>query len=263
MKRTFYTEAAYAAGLFALALGTALMERADFGMSMVVAPAYLLHLKVSQTLGWFSFGMAEFCFQACLIAVLAAVLRRFRRRYLFSFLTAFLYGTLLDVLMQAAALLGADGFLPRAAWYAAGQLICSAGVALLFHTYIPLEAYELFVKELSDRFHLNISRTKTVYDCCSCALALALSFLFFGFGRFEGGQAGDAAVRAGERLAHRAVQRPAGKALCLCGCARSCKAPGLSGRRRQGAHRPPAATVTGPPARAATATAAPRRRRAR
>lgn len=64
MKRTFYTEAAYAAGLFALALGTALMERADFGMSMVVAPAYLLHLKVSQTLGWFSFGMAEFCFQA-------------------------------------------------------------------------------------------------------------------------------------------------------------------------------------------------------
>lgn len=186
MKRTFYTEVAYAAGLFALALGTALMERADFGMSMVVAPAYLLHLKVSQTLGWFSFGMAEFCFQACLIAVLAAVLRRFRRRYLFSFLTAFLYGTLLDVLMQAAALLGADGFLPRAAWYAAGQLICSAGVALLFHTYIPLEAYELFVKELSARFHLNISRTKTVYDCCSCALALALSFLFFGFGRFEG-----------------------------------------------------------------------------
>lgn len=135
MKRTFYTEAAYAAGLFALALGTALMERADFGMSMVVAPAYLLHLKVSQTLGWFSFGMAEFCFQACLIAVLAAVLRRFRRRYLFSFLTAFLYGTLLDVLMQAAALLDADGFALRAAWYAAGQLICSAGVALLFHTY--------------------------------------------------------------------------------------------------------------------------------
>lgn len=80
---------------------------------------------------------------------------------------------------------------------------------------------------------------------------------------FRGGQAGDAAVRAGERLAHRAVQRPAGKTLCLCGCARSCKAPGLSGRRRQGAHRPPAATVTGPPERAATATAAPRCRRAR
>ena len=43
-KRVFYTELAYAIGITVLALGTALMERADFGMSMVVAPAYLLHL---------------------------------------------------------------------------------------------------------------------------------------------------------------------------------------------------------------------------
>ena len=40
MRRTFYTEAAYFIGLIMLALGTAFMERADFGMSMVVAPAY-------------------------------------------------------------------------------------------------------------------------------------------------------------------------------------------------------------------------------
>ena len=45
MKRqiVFYTELAYVLGILALALGTALMERADFGVSMVVAPAYLLH----------------------------------------------------------------------------------------------------------------------------------------------------------------------------------------------------------------------------
>lgn len=39
IKRVFYTELAYAIGIIVLALGTALMERADFGMSMVVAPA--------------------------------------------------------------------------------------------------------------------------------------------------------------------------------------------------------------------------------
>ena len=42
-----------------LALGTALMEHADFGVSMVVAPAYLVHLKLRQTITFFSFGMAE------------------------------------------------------------------------------------------------------------------------------------------------------------------------------------------------------------
>ena len=73
MKRMFYTEAAYFIGLVTLALGTALMERADFGMSMVVAPAYLVYLKVSEYLNWFSFGMAEYCFQAFLIIVLAVV----------------------------------------------------------------------------------------------------------------------------------------------------------------------------------------------
>lgn len=37
-KRVFYTELAYILGLLVLAVGTAMMERADFGMSMVVAP---------------------------------------------------------------------------------------------------------------------------------------------------------------------------------------------------------------------------------
>lgn len=43
MKKTFYTEWAYVAGLLLIAAGVVLMEKADFGMSMIVAPAYLLH----------------------------------------------------------------------------------------------------------------------------------------------------------------------------------------------------------------------------
>ena len=49
-KKVFYCEMAYVVGLVVLALGTAFMERANFGMSMVVVPAYLVHLKVSEIL---------------------------------------------------------------------------------------------------------------------------------------------------------------------------------------------------------------------
>ena len=35
-KKVFYSEAAYGVGVLLLALGTGLMERADFGLSMVV-----------------------------------------------------------------------------------------------------------------------------------------------------------------------------------------------------------------------------------
>ena len=38
MKRRFFTELAYVLGIVFLALGTVLMEKADLGMSMVVAP---------------------------------------------------------------------------------------------------------------------------------------------------------------------------------------------------------------------------------
>ena len=62
-KKVFYTELCYLLALPILAIGTALMERADFGMSMVVAPAYLLHLAISPALPFFSFGMAEYLLQ--------------------------------------------------------------------------------------------------------------------------------------------------------------------------------------------------------
>ena len=63
MKKIFYTESAYVAGTVLLALGTALMEKADFGMSTVVAPAYLLYMKLSQSFPFFTFGMAEYTLQ--------------------------------------------------------------------------------------------------------------------------------------------------------------------------------------------------------
>lgn len=98
-RRLFYSELAYLIGIFALALGTAFAERADFGLSMVVAPAYLVHLKVSEYLPFFTFGMAEYTLQALLLVILALIMRRFRVSYLFSFVTALFYGLTLDLLM--------------------------------------------------------------------------------------------------------------------------------------------------------------------
>ena len=96
------------------------MERADFGMSMVVAPAYLVYLKVSEYLNWFSFGMAEYCFQAFLIIVLAVVLGSFKRRYLFSFMTAFIYGNVLDIMMKVVGLVPGTGIFPGTVCYVTG-----------------------------------------------------------------------------------------------------------------------------------------------
>ena len=185
-KKVFFSEAAYAIGIIALALGTALMERADFGLSMVVAPAYLLHLKISQYIPAFSFGMAEYSLQAVLILILSLVLRKFKPVYLFSFVTAVIYGLTLDAAMMIVGILPQIGLTGRVIYFVTGMLLCSGGVSLIFHTYIPPEAYELFVKEISARLRVDINIVKTIYDCFSCLVAIILSFVFFGFWNFEG-----------------------------------------------------------------------------
>lgn len=185
-KRVFYTELSYVLGLVIMAFAAALTAKADFGMSMVVAPAYILHLKLSQLLPWFSFGVAEYFFQGILVLITVIVMRSFKRSYLFSFVTAVLYGTLLDLAIGIISPLPDEGFAVRVVWYVIGSVFCSLAVSLFFHTYISPEAYELIVKELAVKFGFDINKVKTVYDCLSTVLGIVLSFAFFGFGVFEG-----------------------------------------------------------------------------
>lgn len=185
-KKTMATELAYVFGIVFVALGVALMEKADFGVSMVVAPAYLVYRALSPALPFFSFGMAEYCLQALLLIVMALVLRRFRGAWLFSFVTAVVYGFVLDGFMWLAGLFAADTLWMRGLCYVLGMIFCSAGVSAMFHTYIAPEVYELFVKEVSAQFRVPISRFKTAYDCVSCAVGVGLSFAFFGLGQFVG-----------------------------------------------------------------------------
>lgn len=185
-KRVFYTEISYILGLVIMAFAAAFTEKANFGMSMVVAPAYILHLKVSEILPWFSFGVAEYVFQGLLIIITVLIMRKFKISYLFSFVTAVIYGTLLDGAMALISELPENTFAIRIVWYILGTVLCSFAVSLFFHTYISPEAYELIVKEVAQKFNFNINKVKTSYDCISVVLGIIMSFAFFGFGVFKG-----------------------------------------------------------------------------
>ncbi len=172
-KLTFYTEIAYFIGLFFLAFGTALTVYGGFGISMVVAPAYILHLFVSQFLPFFSFGMAEYTLQAIILIILSLILRKAKWSYLLSFAAAILYGLALDLSTKLTA------FLPqllalRISVYLIGVVIICASVALLFSAYLPPEAYEMFVKEFAAKFKKPIPAVKVIYDCSSLVIALLL-----------------------------------------------------------------------------------------
>lgn len=179
-KRIFYCEISYVIGIILLALGTSFMEKANFGMSMIVAPAYLIHLKLSQFVPFFSFGMSEYVFQALLLILLAIIMRKVKKSYFLSFATAIIYGLVLDVMISLVSLFPYSQIAWRIAFYALGLIICTIGVSLLLHTYLPPEVYELIVKEIAEKSNMSIGKIKTIYDCCSCVLSIVLSLSLFG-----------------------------------------------------------------------------------
>ena len=185
-KKVFYTEISYLLGLIIMAFGAAFTELANFGMSMIVAPAYILHLEVSETLPWFSFGVAEYCMQGLIVLLTIGCVRRFKIFYLFSFVTALLYGTILDRAIYLVSFCKSENMGMRIVWFVIGTILCSIAVSLFFHTYISPEAYELIVKEISSKYSIDINKVKTIYDCISASLSVVLSFAFFGFGVFRG-----------------------------------------------------------------------------
>ena len=182
MKKKFYCEASYLMGLVLLAFGASLMTRADFGLSMIIAPAFI----ISEFFSFMTFGMAEYLFQALLLILLVIFVRRFKFTYLLSFLTAVLYGMMLDGCLYLLAFLGEINIAVRIMFYLIGLFTTSLGATFMFHTYISAEVYELFVKEVTERFGWKLGAVKTIYDIMSFVLAVIMSFAFFGFGHFEG-----------------------------------------------------------------------------
>ena len=146
-------EAAWLLGIVFCALGVCLLTKAGFGLSMVSAAAYILHLRVVQFLPFFSQGMSEYVFQAVLLLILCLAIQRFNWRYLLSFASAVIFGFVL------------------------GELFTAIAIAFFFRTGWPLEIYELFCTELARRYGWNMNRVKQCYDIAMLTLSVLLALI--------------------------------------------------------------------------------------
>lgn len=180
------SELAYAAAIVLLSLAVAMLTAADFGISMIVAPAYLLSLK----LGVVTFGQAEYIIQAGVFLLLCLLLRKCRPVYLMSFVTCLIYGAVLDLWRRLPCFdpsvtpPGQMALWLRIVMFAAGVLLTSFSVALFFKTYLYPQVYDFFVKAVSLKFGIRLPVFKTIVDL-SCLLAATVMTLCF-FGGFRG-----------------------------------------------------------------------------
>ncbi|MCH5273810.1 MAG: hypothetical protein J1E35_09065 [Lachnospiraceae bacterium] len=170
-------EIAWVLGIVLCALGVCLMTKADFGLSMIAAPAYILHTGFIKIFPWYTQGTSEYIFQGVLLFALCIALRRFRFRYLLSFVTAVLFGLMLDGWFFVFGGNGAyEELAVRILAFVAGELITGVAIAFFFRTRLPLQIYELVVTELSDRYGWKNTTVKQIYDIVSLFLSVALAF---------------------------------------------------------------------------------------
>ena len=176
------SEVIYLSAIILLSLAVAMLTSADFGVSMIVAPAYLLSLKTDVL----SFGQAEYVIQAGVFVLLCAILKKFRPIYLFSFATCLIYGFALDLwrlvpcFNPSVTPAGSMAIHVRIFMFVVGVLLTSFSVALFFKTYIYPQVYDFFVKAVSTKYRLKLSVFKTAVDLTMLTASVIMTFSFFG-----------------------------------------------------------------------------------
>ena len=169
-------ELAFVPGVLLLSLATVLMSKAGFGLSMVVAPAYVLAdwVKVIPT------GTMCYIYQGLLVIATSLLCGKFKISYLITFVSAVCFGVFVDVFGAVLSFIAANALWQRIVLFAVAIPINSLAIALLLHSYLPPQAPELFVREISSRFGLKMYKTKYVYDLASCAASIVLGLVLLG-----------------------------------------------------------------------------------
>lgn len=182
-KIKIYSELVYIVALLLLPLSVALMAAADFGVSMIVAPAYILSLKFDV----FTFGQWNYVLQAILFIAFCIAVKRFKTIYLVSFVTCVIYGVVLDtwritipILNPNVTPVGSMDLWARIVMFVLGLLITAFSVMLFFKSYIYPQVCDFFVKGLVERYNLNQTKCKRIYDISCLVISITLALVLFG-----------------------------------------------------------------------------------
>ena len=167
-------------GIVFIALGVSTCSKADLGVSMIAAPAFVVQEAVARFFPQLTVGVTEYIIQGLMLIVLCIAIKRFNWRYLLGFGVAVLYGYTLDFFLFLMGGITLNGVWMRYVLLLIGDVCTAFGVACFFHTYMPLQVYELFVAEIARVFNFDINKTKRFFDLSLLGVSILLAFTLFG-----------------------------------------------------------------------------------
>lgn len=181
-KIKLHSELVYLAAMIILSFAVSMVAASNFGVSMIVAPAYIL----SQKLTFLTFGQAEYVVQSVIFIVFCMAMKKVKIVYFSSYITCLIYGLFLDAWRAAIPVLnpnitepGSMAMPVRIIFFVVGVLLTTFSVALFFNTYLYPQVYDFFVKGITDKYGINLTKFKTGFDFTCLTVACIMTLVFF------------------------------------------------------------------------------------
>lgn len=168
-------ELMYVLGLITMPFAITLMTKANFGLSMIAAPTYIISEKFS----FITYGQAEYAVQALVLVLMCLVVRKFKWTYLTSFLTAIIYGSILDMFIWLMRDWSVEAVWLRILLFVVGMVLTAIGVCMFLHTYLAPCSYDYFVKTVVEEKKLDLKKVKLANDFTYLIVSLVLTLVLF------------------------------------------------------------------------------------
>ncbi|WDV46793.1 DUF6198 family protein [Clostridiaceae bacterium M8S5] len=165
----------YILGLILLSFGIVLAAKSNYGITVSTSPSYVVSLKTDIV----SFGTFNYLIQGVVLILMIAVLREFRVIFLLSFLTSILLGYSIDLFTYLLNDFVAISHMIRICCFIFSILIVGLGLVFFIKSKQPILPFDMFVREVSNKYNIGIGKFKTCFDLCILLTSVVLSIVFF------------------------------------------------------------------------------------
>lgn len=174
-------EASWIMGNLLCALGNCLVSKSAFGLSAIIAPAFILNRKI----GFLTVGFCEYIIQGILLVLCCIIIGKFKGKFIATICNIIFYGASFDIVNALLSFMHPSNIASRIIVAIIGTLITGFAVAIMLRTYIPPSIYEIFVKEVAEAKGFNVNKMKLIFDASMLALSLTMMFILLGEFRFD------------------------------------------------------------------------------
>lgn len=172
-KKRFSSELALMIAILYNSLNLSLLVKGNFGISTLSSVPVVFSKVFSQ----FTLGNWTIIIQTLTLGIMLLFVRKFKLGYLLSFLVAIFFGYFVDMWTLVLSPLPITlGF--RIIYFIFGLCGTGIGAAFFVQCGLPIQPFDLFVREVSKATKTSLKKTRMIYDATSLTISLSVSLFF-------------------------------------------------------------------------------------